>query len=114
MRTIGPVSRRPATNATRIRVASIPLKSEIPAATPMILASRRLTRKRLLNSTSRQAMSEVAVLTRSIAVMKAPARAVAVSRLAEKVANIVLVPFFFGPPWAMPTTMQGPCQFKFI
>lgn len=30
--------------------------------------------------------------------MKAPARAVAVSRLAEKVANIVLVPFFFRPP----------------
>ena len=43
-------------------------------------------------------MSEVAVLTNSMAVMKAPARAVAVSRLAEKVANIVWSLFcFIGP-----------------
>ena len=46
-----------------------------------------------------QAMSEVALLTNSMAVMKAAARAVAVSRLAEKVANICLVPFCLtGPP----------------
>ena len=43
-------------------------------------------------------MTDVALLTNSIAVMKAAARAVAVSRLAEKVANIGLVPFAFRPP----------------
>jgi len=42
---------------------------------------------------------EVALLTQSIALMKAKARAVAVSRLAEKVANIVWSLFYpSGPP----------------
>lgn len=52
-------------------------------------------------------MSDVALLTRSIAAMNAPAKAAAVSRLAEKVANIVLVPFFFGPPMGHATLNAG-------
>jgi len=60
-------------------------------------------------------MREVALLTQSIAVMKAKARAVAVSRLAEKVANIVWsllsVPAHH---WATDLSMQGPCQIEFI
>jgi hypothetical protein len=45
-----------------------------------------------------QAISEVAVLTNSIAVTNAAAKAVAVSRLAEKVANMSLVPFVCSGP----------------
>jgi hypothetical protein len=59
-------------------------------------------------------MREVAVLTHSKAVMNAAAKAVAVSRLAEKVANIGLVPFFILAPWATEPSMQGACQFDFI
>jgi hypothetical protein len=50
-----------------------------------------------------------------MAVTKAAARAVAVSRLAEKVANIGLVPFCLtGPHWATDLTMQGPCQIEIL
>jgi len=59
-------------------------------------------------------MSEVAVLTNSSAVTKAAAKAVAVSRLAEKVANIVWSLLFVpAHRWATELTMQGPCQFNF-
>jgi hypothetical protein len=51
-----------------------------------------------------------------MAVMKAAARAVAVSRLAEKVANIGLVPFLshWAHHWATNLTMQGPCQIAIL
>jgi hypothetical protein len=59
-------------------------------------------------------MSEVALLTHSIAVRKAAAKAVAVSRLAAKVANIVVVPFLWSSPSLGPQpSMQGPCQMHF-
>ena len=52
----------------------------------------------------------VAALTNSIAVMKAAARAVAVSR-AEVRANIS-ISLFQTLDWVMPHLMQGACQFK--
>jgi len=51
-------------------------------------------------------MSEVAELTASRAVMKAAAKAVAVSRLGEKVANIVWSLFLLAGPSVGPRTHQ--------
>jgi hypothetical protein len=62
-----------------------------------------------------QAISEVAVLTSSIAVTKAPAKAVAAWRLAEKVAVIFWSLFVFvARDWVTQHSMQGPCQIYFL
>jgi hypothetical protein len=62
-----------------------------------------------------QAISEVAELMNSMAVMKAAAKAVALWRLAEKVAVIVWSLFVVAAHhWATDLSMLGPCQFEFI